>query len=443
MKWLFAALLLLAAGAIYHLGYLVYAMYALVGMLLLSRFLAREWTENIVAKRSAAGFEEPIQIGEERITTLTLTNEGQFPVTWLIVEDALPLEALTQSPPRLEATGPRLGLIQLQPSETKYLEYKLKFLMRGYFQVGPLLIETGDLFGLHRRYKVLTEPQFALVLPKVLPLQGYDISSRRPVGEIRMSHRLFEDPTRIAGIRAYQHGDPFNRIHWHATARTGAFQSKAYEPSSIAGATLLLDFHTLTHHGNGKEYRTELAVTAVASLANALTELGQRVGLVTNGRDAADRIREEGWAHEFRTRHTAKAKMQMLDRSDRLRPVVVETRRGPDQLMRILETLARLELTDGLTLPQLITESASHMPRNASVIAILTDVPPESAIALTHLHRRGYAITVGFITFDQRYTHDWAERPEWAGWLLNSGIDIRELPDEAAVTSFCSDHMLR
>ena len=40
-----------------------------------------------------------------------------------------------------------------------------------------------------------------LVYPKVVPLSGYDIASRRPIGEIRMTHRLFEDPTRIAGVR--------------------------------------------------------------------------------------------------------------------------------------------------------------------------------------------------------------------------------------------------
>jgi hypothetical protein len=53
-------------------------------------------------------------------------------------------------------------------------------------------------------------------------LEGYNLSSRRPIGEIRLAHRLFEDPTRMAGVRPYQQGDPLNRIHWRATARTGA-----------------------------------------------------------------------------------------------------------------------------------------------------------------------------------------------------------------------------
>ena len=48
----------------------------------------------------------------------------------------------------------------------------------------------------------MTEPIYIMVYPKVVPLPGYDLASRRPIGEIRLTHRLFEDPTRIAGIRA-------------------------------------------------------------------------------------------------------------------------------------------------------------------------------------------------------------------------------------------------
>ena len=121
--------------------------------------------------------------------------------------------------------------------------YQLKCNRRGYHQIGPLVVETGDLFGLHRRYRVLTSPHFLLVYPDVVPLEGYELASRRPIGEIRISHRLYEDPTRIAGVRRYEAGDPLNRIHWRATARTGHAHCKLYEPSCIVGATLLLDFH--------------------------------------------------------------------------------------------------------------------------------------------------------------------------------------------------------
>src|SRR5262249_30718006 len=163
-----------------------------------------------------------------------------------------------------------------------------------------------------------------------------------PIGEIRLTHRLYEDPTRIAGVREYEAGDPLNRVHWRATARTGLLHCKIYEPSTIAGATILLDFHQAGYHARREPVRSELAVTTAASLAHAVYQMGQQIGVVTNGRDAADRIRQEGWAHDYRTREAARKNASMRDESDRLQPVVVETRRGAEQFQRILETLARV-----------------------------------------------------------------------------------------------------
>jgi uncharacterized protein (DUF58 family) len=271
----------------------------------------------------------------------------------------------------------------------------------------------------------------------VIPLAGYEISSKRPIGEVRMTFRLYEDPTRISGVRAYEPGDPMNRVHWRATARTGLLHSKVYEPSTVAGATILLEFHTAAHVRRHEPHRSELAVTAAASIANAVYLMGQQVGLVTNGRDAADRIRQEGWAHDHRSRQDAIAAASVRERSDRLQPLVIATRRGPEQLLRILETLARVELTDGLSLPQLIEESASRMPRDATVIAILPGGSIESAFALGSLKRRGFAVTVILNLFE---THDFADA---AAPYLAEGIEVRHLRDEMSIVEICRGFALR
>jgi uncharacterized protein (DUF58 family) len=314
--------------------------------------------------------------------------------------------------------------------------YQVTFLMRGYYQIGPLLVESGDLFGLHRRYRVLTEPDFVMVYPKVLPLDGYDFVSRRPIGEVRLTHRLFEDPTRISGVRQYQHGDAFKRIHWRATARTGVLHSKIYEPSTVAGATILLDFHRDSYSAQGEPHRSELAVTAAASLSNAIYHLGEQIGLVTNGRDAAERIRQEGYRQDFHTRDAAREVLGMSSESDRLQPQQVETRRGVEQLVRILEMLARVELTDGLTLPQLISETLTRLPRDASVIAILARVTPEDAIALGALRRGGYSVSAIVLLLDRHEQH------EALGRLLAEGIDARGVDDETGVSAVCARQLV-
>ncbi len=316
--------------------------------------------------------------------------------------------------------------------------YQLQCNRRGYHQIGPLVVETGDLFGLHRRYRVLTSPHFLLVYPDVVPLEGFELASRRPIGEVRISHRLYEDPTRIAGVRRYEAGDPLNRIHWRATARTGQLHCKVYEPSCVVGATILLDFHQAAYDPRHEPYRSELAVTAAASLANAVYEMDQQIGLVTNGRDAADRIRQEGWDYDIRSRKAARRAAEHVgpERSACSR-WSVETRRGPEQLMRILETLARVELTDGLSFAQLVAEAASRLPRDATVVAILASVGYETAVALGELRRKGLAVTAILNLYDD------TEFDEASAQLAAEGIEARHLKSVEALPTLCRQYVLR
>src|SRR6266851_7317805 len=303
MKWFLGAILLLAAALVLQSGLLAYAMYVLLAVMVISRVLARNWLANVRATRTRDRL--TAEIGELLDVEITIHNSGWLPVPWVLLEDMLPRQALSQKPPRLHVKGKRLQIRMLPGGKEVTLSYNLRCDMRGYYQIGPLVMESGDLFGLHRRYRVDAEPHYLLVYPKVVPLEGFDLASRRPVGEIRLAHRLFEDPTRIAGVREYQRGDPLNRVHWRATARTGTLHSKVYEPSTIAGATIVLDFHKAGYIQRGEPFRSELAATTAASLANAVYETGQQIGLITNGRDAADRIKLEGWDEDYRTRQAA------------------------------------------------------------------------------------------------------------------------------------------
>ena len=448
MRWLLGGIVLLLLGIAFQLGLLVYAMYALLGVILLSRYLARQWIENLTATRECS--RNIAEIGDKVAIAVRVKNDGGVPVPWVLLEDSLPKDALAERPPRIRIEGRRLALLQIGGKSEKSLLSQLTFTRRGSYQVGPVLIESGDLFGLHRRFKVVTEPHFVMVYPKVIPLVGYSLASRRPIGEIKMTHRLFEDPTRVAGVRQYQRGDSLNRIHWKATARTGELHSRIFDPSTVAGATIVLDFHRDSYPAQGEPHRSELAITTAASLANALCQLGQQVGLVTNGRDAADRIREEGINREFRTRDTAQQQFQTETENSRLRPVIVETQKGPEQFQQIREALARLEKTDGLSLSQLLVEASSRMPRDATVVAVVGDVTTETAIALGNLRRNGYAVTAlvmlqestGIPSSGTRFL-DGDGMVDKLGRLIAEGLDVRHVDNEAGISQLCSEQLIR
>lgn len=419
---------LLLAGMLFGAALWVLAAIAVAVLIGLNGWLARQWSEATVAVR--AGGDREVKIGSRIPVQIAVTNRGRIPVLWVLVEDLLPQWSMSGRRPQLEIEGDRLRVMLLAPGETQRIAYEVRCQRRGYFQIGPAVVETGDLVGLYRRYRVTTVPQFVTVLPNVQPLLGYDVGSRRPIGEIRMRDNVMDDPTRLRGIRRWQPGDPMRRVHWAATARTGTLHSKVYEPSSIAGATLVLDLHERTNPARHEPVRSDLAVSAAASIAAALHDAGEPFALATNGRDAADRVRTEGWLadhQDHRVRAAASGAAAMQAESDRLRPVLLSPARGPLELKELTRTLARLERTDGLTLAELLAESESHLSRETTLLVLLQQCPPESLAALIGLAHRGWAVAVIV------NTHDMNDYSAAAGPLIAENVPTYHLGDEQSI----------
>ncbi len=199
MRWLIGAVALLVVAITLQLGLFAYAMYVLLGVIVASRVLVNSWSGNLTAVREMS--RDRIKIGDATAIVIVVENRHWLPIPWMLVEDLLPRRALIHLPPNLQVTGRRLQLVSFRGRARKTITYQLKANCRGYYQLGPLVAETGDVFGLYRRYRVLSEPSFLLVVPEVIPLEGFDIASRRPIGEVTDEPRLFEDPTRIAGVQ--------------------------------------------------------------------------------------------------------------------------------------------------------------------------------------------------------------------------------------------------
>jgi hypothetical protein len=127
----------------------------------------------------------------------------------------------------------------------------------------------------------------------------------------------------------------------------------------------------------------------------------------------------------------------MAEKSERLRPIIVETRRGVEQLQRIRETLARVELTDGMTFAGLVLETSGRLPRDATVIAVLAEVSVETAAALGNLKREGFAVTAILMVMDFK------ELEKGHGRLAAEGIrDVRHLVRPEALPTLCQQQVM-
>jgi len=425
----------LLIGLMFGASLWVLAALTATGLVTVNYYLALTWSSCTTAARNGADRE--LKIGSRLPVTVSVTNQSKIPVLWLLAEDLLPRERAAGNRTALQIIGDRLRVMLLWGQQSRRLQYEVVFSRRGYFQIGPTVLETGDLMGLYRRYRVTNQPQFITVLPNVVPLHTYEIGSRRPIGEIRMRDNVMEDPTRLRGIRHWQPGDPMRSIHWSATARTGELHTKVYEPSSIIGATLILDFHEDSNPAHHEPHRTDLAVTAAASITAMLHDQNEPVGLATNGRDAADRIRTEGWLGDHRVRGSATMAANRQSENDRLRPIVLPPDRGPRQLQEIHRRLARLERTDGLKLSELLIECESQLSAETTLLVIVQQANEAAIGALIGLAQRGRAVAVIVNTHD---IHDYSAI---AGPLIAQHITTHRLDSRQAIAEVCRQTLLR
>ena len=74
MSWLGAAILILVAALALQLGMLAYAMYALVGVILLSRWLTGRWSESLTAQRELNRVEA--DTGDQVAIVVTVRNQS-------------------------------------------------------------------------------------------------------------------------------------------------------------------------------------------------------------------------------------------------------------------------------------------------------------------------------------------------------------------------------
>ncbi len=331
----------LVAAITMRISFFAFALYAVGAVSLVSYIMTWSALDGLQTERHMT--RRDAEIDEDLIVTVSVRNNKVLPTLWLITEDLVP--------DGLKTGGSTARATLLMPSASTRLQYRINCARRGYYRVGPVLHETGDFFGLNRRFATGESPLYLTVYPRIVPLERYAIPTNRPIGETVVKRRLTEDPTRLAGVREYHRGDPLRRIH------------------TLIGANLVLDFGRAAWD-TGDPDRAELAVTTVASIAAHLVDRKQQVGFITNGGDASDIIPDNHQSVAAPTRQRIHQLLARRERTERLTPVHIPVRRGEHQLLLLMRSLARLRLSDALTTAQLIAEEYESWPRDCATVVV-------------------------------------------------------------------------
>ncbi len=365
-------------------GFFLYSALVVTGLLLLSLGMASISLVGINIRRSLSSMEIPL--GESIEARLTVHNEKGLSAFWVFwkdhIDDALDVE------------GPTCHYKTLHSRQKHELRYTLHSTRRGFFRVGPTVMDFSGPFGLVRRFLVSRPVEFVTVLPRVVSISKGLPQGQRPVHQVPRRRSIFEDPSRFMGMRDYRPGDSLRRIHWRATARSGKIQVKLFEPAVLAGALLAvdmgLDAYPRTRAEPGEiDPVLELTITAAASLGEYILAGDQTVGLISNGADAADQYPEDWSGGSFRRLDQAMEETRLLLKITAFQPVEMPPAKGYWQQERLLTALARLVPSASVTLPELLMTELPRLPRSLVLMVFTPALTPELNGVLWSLKRSG------------------------------------------------------
>ncbi|MDP7103506.1 MAG: DUF58 domain-containing protein [SAR202 cluster bacterium] len=309
-------------------------------------------------------------IGEDTTLAITVTNRKPLPLGRLEITDEVPEELLVADAEISPSANPRYNVMRHTTSLAWYerisWEYKVTANHRGFYRIGPARLESGDLFGFFNSEARASDNDYLLVYPQVVPLPELGIPAVRPLGETRGGIAIFQDPSRPAGIRDYQLGDPLKTVDWKLSARMQRLQVRTFEPSSSFTVVLVVVVETAERSWEGySPTNLERVITTAASLASYVSEKQYSLGLFSNGTPI------------------------LTDR-----PMKIPPARSPEQLTIILEALATIRpLPIGPMAPQL-AQYTTQFSQGVTLVVVAALINEDMVETIDDLRRHGYKIVV-------------------------------------------------
>lgn len=166
---------------------------------------------------------------------LRLRNQGTGPSPQLLWNDAIPWRE-PAAPNELQPIGSGPGERRVATAH-----YELHPPRRGVYQVGPLVVEHEDPFGMARSTVALGQADRLVVVPAVVELPPGGPAPADGEGTAQLVQRRVTGNDDDLTTREYRIGDALRRVHWRATARRGELMVRQEEHRSRPDARIVLD----------------------------------------------------------------------------------------------------------------------------------------------------------------------------------------------------------
>lgn len=338
--------------------------YMLLGVIILSyiwSWFSVRWisiTRKTRARRAQVG-----RIFEE---TFIVKNRSIIPKLWIEIEDQsdLPNHRASRIVPFLAIKGQHDW------------QAKTSCIARGEFRLGPMVLMSGDPFGLFTARRFINATSRVVIYPTVVKLAHVDLPMGMLSGGEAQRQRSHYITTNAAGVRDYVMGDSINRVHWRTTARRDQLTVKEFEIDPLVDIWMFADFARTSVIEDPMLKRSESGYIIPSGSSTIPPSTEEYVAVVTASlaRYFIDLERVLGFIAYTPQR------------------AIHQPERGRRQLTHILETLAVARSTKTYTLAQMLVLEAQSFSRGTTLIIVTSSADNTWITEAMLLSKRGIKV---------------------------------------------------
>jgi uncharacterized protein (DUF58 family) len=261
--------LLLAGVATMHGGFLMLALplvtYLLIGYLQTPEGIKLEARRELSVERASPN--------QEVNVTVIVANRGSS-LEDVLLSDIVPSGLTVRS-------GFSRHLLMLASGDSYTFAYTVSG-PRGGYGFETIELQVNDHLAVSSSRVRVGAKRRLFVLPPLVRVRNISIRPRRTrVYAGTIPARAGGTGTEFFGVREYQAGDSPHSINWRASARyTDTLYANEYQQERVADVGIVLDGRTKSNEFARGHSLFEYSVQAAASIADALLNQGNRVGLL-------------------------------------------------------------------------------------------------------------------------------------------------------------------
>lgn len=172
-----------------------------------------------------------LQVGGVFSDQIAVRSKSLIPKPWIELRDCCSMPAHDAS-----------RVVSVRRRGTAQWETQSIAVKRGVFRMGPVFLRTSDPFAIFSHERRVDFDEEVNVFPPVFDLKNFQLPGAQSSGGPHIDRRTPFTTAAVSSIRDYAAGDPFNRISWTSSARTGRLMVKEFDLDPTAEVWVVADF---------------------------------------------------------------------------------------------------------------------------------------------------------------------------------------------------------